>query len=127
MHLVRALVVSLGLVAPATGQAGPGDLSDPVMIFADCAGRFSAEMEHSWLMGHDPAEVTRQRAMMIDLVDAARPADAGPAILATRIEAKFAQAALLQRASFTQDPQQARQARATARAALERCLFLMTS
>lgn len=127
MFGMRALALTIGLVAPATGQATSGGFDDPVAIFASCAGRFSAQMEHSWLIGDDPADVTRHRAAMVDLVEAAMPPGRGSEVLARRIEAKFAQAALLQRASFSTDATEARLARTAARAALDQCLFLIVS
>ena len=125
MDRLRIIAIALGLVAPATGTTAPGELSDPAMLFAACAGRLSAEMEHLWLEGRDAAAITRQRAAMIDLVDAVRPPDSGPAILARRIEAKMAQAALLQRAAFSTDEAVARRARVLARGARRQCLALM--
>lgn len=124
---VIACVLGLGIpvVAPAPAVAAPGEFSDPVLIFAACAGRLSAEMEHRWLDGRDATDITRQRAAMIDLVDAVRPEDRGIEILARRIEAKFAQAALLQRATFGTDPEEARRARALAGRARGQCLALM--
>lgn len=125
MDRVRAIAVVLGLVAPATGMAAPGDLSDPVMIFAACAGRLSAELEHQWLDGRSTPGLRQQRAAMIDLVDAVRPADSGKHVLARRIEAKFAQASLLQRATFSRDAAEASRARDLARAARDSCLTLL--
>jgi hypothetical protein len=125
MTRMCALAVVLGLVAPATGAMASDDLSDPLMVFAACAGRLSAEMEHKWLIEEDPDEVTRHRAAMIDLVDAIRPPDRGREVLARRIEAKFAQAALLQRAYFSKNEAEARQAATLARAAHQRCLYLI--
>jgi hypothetical protein len=62
---------------------------------------------------------------MIDLIDAIRGPDDGRALLAHRLEAKFAQAKLLQRASFDLDPDAARRATLLASAARDRCLSLL--
>lgn len=125
MRPLRALAVVIWLVVPATGVAAPGEISDPAMVFSACAGRLSAEMEHRWLTGRDPTEVTRQRATMIELVDATRMPDHGPLLMARRIEAKVAQAALLQRAMFSRDPDVVKQAMIHARAARQTCLSLI--
>lgn len=125
MDRLRLIAVVLGLAAPAAGMAAPGELSNPAMIFAACAGRLSAEMEHRWLDGRDASDVTRQRAMMIDLIEASRPPGSGTAVLAARIEAKMAQAALLQRATFGTDPADARRARALALSAHRQCSALI--
>ncbi|WP_375173579.1 hypothetical protein [Pseudooceanicola sp.] len=125
MSRLCTLALVFGLVAPATGTAASDEISNPLMVFAACAGRLSAEMEHKWLVAENPDEVTRQRAAMIDLVDAIRPPERGREVLARRIEAKFAQAALLQRALFSTDEAEARQAATLARAARHRCLYLI--
>ncbi|GGE31910.1 hypothetical protein GCM10011360_19850 [Primorskyibacter flagellatus] len=121
MDHMRAFLVALGLAAPATGTAAPGEPGDTVALFATCAGRYSAEMEHRWLIGHDATEITRHRRAMIDLVDAVRTPDQGPRVLAWRVEAKVAQAMLLQRADFNTDPADAGRARDLARLALSQC------
>lgn len=94
----------------------------PVDAFADCAGRYSAEMEHAWLMGTDGADVMQERrASFVALLDASMPAQAGRIILNRRIEAKFAHAALLQLADLGPDPQRARHARMAANMHLTTC------
>ncbi|MEC7299627.1 hypothetical protein [Pseudooceanicola nitratireducens] len=125
MWYLRHLTLGLLLALPGATHAAPADLGDPVMIFAGCAGRFSAEMEHSWLIGRDETAVRGKRLAMIDLVDAALPPGRGPEVLARRIEAKFAQAMLLQRASFSRDAGTASRAQARARAALRQCEALL--
>lgn len=125
MALLRTLVALLALAPAGTGRAAPGDLSDPVVIFATCAGRYSAEVEHRWLMGRNADEVTKQRRAMIDLVDAVRADDQGSQVLARRIEAKFAQAALLQRAEFGGDTPAARRALRLAQTAIRQCAALL--
>lgn len=75
--------------------------SADLRLFATCAGRLSALMEHQWLLS-DPAsdQTARQRESMLSLVAAmAGPEDATRA-LNWRIEAKAAQASLLARARF---------------------------
>ncbi|EAQ02952.1 hypothetical protein OB2597_16260 [Pseudooceanicola batsensis HTCC2597] len=122
---MAALILALSPVFAETGRAAPGDLSDPVTVFATCAGRFSAEMEHRWLVGRDPDRAARHRGAMIDLLDAVVPNVDGRAVLARRIEAKHAQATLLMRADFNVNAEDARQARVLADAALSRCAALI--
>ena len=120
---IFALPLLLALALPTRGHVA--DLTDPVMVFAACAGRYSAEMEHRWLIGHDADEVTRKRSAMIDLVDAVITRDRARDVLARRIEAKMAQAALLQRATFNRDQNDSAQAETYARIALRRCERLL--
>ncbi|WP_407492552.1 hypothetical protein [Pseudooceanicola sp. MF1-13] len=126
---MRFLIALLALVPPGPGRADPGHspdtLSNPVMTFATCAGRYSAEVEHRWLMGRDADQASKQRRAMVDLVDAVRLPDQGPLILALRIEAKMAQAALLQRAEFNPDPAIADRALRLAQSSLRHCSRLL--
>ena len=68
-------------------------------------------MEHQWLTDGPSSEHTAQsRETMLSLVEAVMPAGDAAAVMHMRIEAKAAQAALLSRARFGQDPVAARQA-----------------
>ncbi len=97
-------------------------LDDLTREFAYCTGRYSAEMEHSWLI-NDPAaeEQEARRANFVALLDAVVTPDTGVAILNHRISAKAAQAALLARASFAEDMTIRQQSRAQASLLLESC------
>ena len=91
--------------SPSLVQARMFDRGDPVVLFATCAGRLSALMEHQWMFDGPGSEDTAvKRAHMIDMLDAVRAPDQGHKVLALRIEAKMAQAALLTRATFNDDP-----------------------
>lgn len=74
--------------------------------FAACAGRYSATLERQWLLGLPGSdEIAKRRASFADLVDALLPIArtegyGGRDILNWRIEAKFAQARLLQLGDF---------------------------
>lgn len=86
-----------------------GDLA---RLFAGCAGRFSAELEHAWLMNQDKsADLAMQRQDMLVLLDATMDRSDARALLAYRIEAKLAQAALLTLSDFSVDEARARDAR----------------
>lgn len=74
-------------------------------------------MEHQHLIGTPTAgETRRQRARMVELLEAITPADQARDVLARRINAKMALAELLTRATFGAEPKQA--ARAAARVEL---------
>lgn len=76
--------------------------------FATCAGRFSAELEHAWLMSDEQAdEIERSRHMFIDLLNAAIPSEQSRHALHLRIEAKVAHASLLTQATFSRDQERA--------------------
>ena len=91
-------------------------------VFAGCAGRYSAEMEHAWLMGADTAaHFADQRLAFVGLVEATKSDGEGRAILHRRIEAKQAHARLLQIATFHEDKRSAQMARNTAMAHLSSC------
>lgn len=113
------LVSAMALNGPMTAFANTG-LTD---TFATCVGRFSAQVEHEWLMHSDAAEITEQRRnAMASLLRAVMPIDDARAVLARRIEAKFAHAALLQRAVFRGETEDADWARAHAAALLDDCM-----
>jgi len=107
--------------------SGPATAThDLVQSFAECAGRYSAEMEHAWLIG-DPAAVQfeRQRSAFVSLLEATMPADAGRAVLHYRIDVKLAHAALLQQASFSRDERRAARARSAAQSRVSVCRRLL--
>lgn len=102
--------IALILACPPSARA-----MDLVREFANCTGRYSALMEHQWLMHVPGSEATQaRRNMFADLLDAVRGAEDGHQVLAWRIEAKAAQAALFHTRDFGTDP--ALRARAATRA-----------
>jgi hypothetical protein len=88
------------------------------ITFATCTGRFSAEMEHAWLLNDARhVEFEHRRQQFIELLDAVvRPGERRD-MLDTRIDAKMAHANLLYQVSFSGD--QATAARALRRAQSE--------
>ena len=83
-------------------------------------------MEHQWMFDGAGSERTEaQRAAMIGLLEAVRPADAGRQVLHLRIEAKMAQAALLTRATFNPDAEEARRALMLAEMRVAECTGLL--
>ncbi|WP_323771119.1 hypothetical protein [Antarctobacter sp.] len=98
-------------------------------VFAACLGRASAEMEHRWLMGGGADAEQDRRALFEMLLDTVAPRSGipGPELLDMRIRAKFAQAHLLQIATFHTDPDRKRRAGAAARRAMRPCAALILS
>jgi hypothetical protein len=111
MSVLRTISVALVATLPAApGSALPLTASERALAFAACAGRYAAEVEHHWLLHPDlgPAAEVRRDAFLT-LLEAIEPDavdDGVPPylLMATRIEEKAAQAALLQRAAFHLDP-----------------------
>ena len=126
-EIVSGIKTILGAVALVVISGPPlqarGALAD---MFAQCAGRYSAEMEHAWLMGGSDAEVLgAQRGRFVTLLDATvAPTEAGTA-LSVRIEAKLAHASLLTLATFNTDTRRADVARATAHRHLQTCAGML--
>ncbi|KAA9007913.1 hypothetical protein [Histidinibacterium aquaticum] len=118
--LLAALLAALVLAAPA--RAVPGSPDAQLRFFAVCTGRLSARMEHDWLVQSPRSDRTEaQRAAMAELLRAASPPSRGPEVMGWRIQAKASFAALLSRASFGRDPEDAAWAEARARALLATC------
>ncbi|TCK99245.1 hypothetical protein BXY66_3746 [Shimia isoporae] len=95
------------------------------MTFAGCTGRFSAEMEHSWLVADDRAEAFQsERQTFVSILEAAMNTN-HRAVLGHRIQTKHAHASLLAIASFSDDATRARTARLLANDYLEGCRSLI--
>ncbi|MEM6385268.1 MAG: hypothetical protein AAF718_03425 [Pseudomonadota bacterium] len=110
---------------PSEVAAIPGE---PLRTFASCAGRFSATMEHQWLISDPSSDRTEaQRSAMLSLVDAVMRPDQGRDVLIWRIEAKQAHAVLLTRATFNQDRADATWASEQAEMHLAHCTGLLLS
>lgn len=72
--------------------------------FSVCAGRYSALVEHQWLVNGPGSEASkRQRDSLVALVEAVVGPDSAGDAMQWRIEAKVAQRALLSRAHFARD------------------------
>lgn len=121
--LATALLASVTLGCAVHAQALPRSVEARLTLFAQCAGRFSAEVEHDWLLGGDGAAAARDRAWMVGLIDALLPVSdiPGRSVLAMRIEAKMAHAALLTRAEFSGNAR----ARRLAQRHVARCAALL--
>jgi hypothetical protein len=128
MSALRTISVALAAtLAAAPGSALPLTAAERAIGFAACAGRYAAEMEHDWLL--DPAASGAPEALrdgFLALLEAVEPdalRDGVPPhlLMATRIEEKAAQAALLQRAAFHADPLAAGAARDAAERRIATC------
>lgn len=128
MSGVKTLIGSLALAVSSSLPPAQAMSGDPTQVFATCTGRLSAMMEHQWMFDGPGSETTKaQRAAMIGLLDAVMPPGAGREVLARRIDAKMAQAALLTRATFNPDPEDAGRALRLARVRVAECTGLLLS
>jgi len=98
-------------------------------VFAGCTGRFSAELEHAWLMRDPDADILEtRRARFEQLLAAVSSPDQRSRLLDHRIRAKSAHARILGAARFSRDPDRARWARRRAAAEIGYCRsFLLES
>ncbi|WP_299605491.1 hypothetical protein [uncultured Tateyamaria sp.] len=122
----RIKTMCAAFVVMATGITQAAANNDIAFSFAECAGRFSAEMEHAWLLNDPVAQVYEQdRASFVSLTDASLAPGQGRAILGHRVEVKLAHAALLQQASFGTRADRAKTARHVANTHLATCRTLL--
>lgn len=130
MRILKTLVgaILMGGFFSATVALARSSGDDQLRFFATCAGRLSAQMEFQWLFDGDASEQTkRQRASVVDILEAMTPDARGREILSWRIEAKQAQAVLLSRGTFDQDPRGARIANILALRRIDECRSLLLS
>ncbi len=132
MRWYRAYLAAAGLClasCPST-FAGPASALRVDMMtrtFATCTGRFSALMEHQWLLSPAEADTTElQRRQMIELLQAVMPSARARDVLSLRIEAKYAQSLLLTRATFNADAADAARAGVTSARLLAHCAALLS-
>ncbi len=120
MSSLRTIIVAILLAGWASTGIAQQDLS---RVFAGCVGRFSAEMEHAWLMGDGGSADRMQsaRATFLSLLDATVAKEDRRGMLHQRIEAKQAQAVLLTLASFSDDVRKSENAEHRAAYFLSRC------
>ncbi|MFN3973187.1 MAG: hypothetical protein ACK4L4_17795 [Gemmobacter sp.] len=112
------LCCSLSVVT-AAGPVRAGLQEVGLAKFADCAGRYSATVEHLWLFdGPASDDAARRRDAFADLVAAYA---AGAEAMARRVAAKAAQCHLWERAAFSGDAR----ADGLARDYLSRCDSLL--
>jgi hypothetical protein len=95
-----ALGLCLALSAPALPLCAQSQSrTDPMRLFATCTGRLSALMEYQWLVQDPDADRTETlRDAMAELLVAAMPPDGASHAMDLRLQAKAAEAQLLQQA-----------------------------
>lgn len=119
MSGLKTLAFSLILAGLTSGAQADSGL---VRHVSECVGRLSAQMEHHWMFQDASSdEVERQRAHLIDILDTLTTPETATGILAGRIDAKMAHAALLTRAVFSDDPKTGRWAAAQAERNIRLC------
>ncbi|MEP6018958.1 MAG: hypothetical protein ABJ251_10835 [Paracoccaceae bacterium] len=127
MSVLRKLGFVSVMAMTISGFAAQARAADTLSLFAQCAGRFSAEMEFAWLIGDQDSEIPKQlRSHFIDMIDAILAPGDGPNVLARRIEAKVAHTALLSRAQFSENPTEIRIAAQTAERDVAFCRAMLT-
>lgn len=116
-----------GVVMAISLWAGPGIAAEPLHHrFADCTGKLSAQLEHEWLMSDAAARDTEERLSQFqDLLHAATPTEQQRATLHRRIEAKLSHSAVLTRATFNTNANDAAWAVRRARASIAQCDTLL--
>ena len=119
MGSLKTLGAGLLLILGASTVSADTGLRDHV---ASCVGRMSAQMEHYWLFHDRSADrIEESRAQLLDLLAAMTTEENASEVLAGRINAKLAHAALLTRASFSTDAKQSAWATKQAQAKLDTC------
>ncbi len=110
LRLVPALICALA--APPGVRADTDIPDDPLHFFATCAGRMSALMEHQWLVDGPASEITQaRRELVLDVVASLTPPGQEVQVMAWRVEAKAAHAALLGQSRHGPAPDQTRAAK----------------
>jgi hypothetical protein len=121
--LIGILILSM---VSGLGHAQTSALADPLRTFAACAGRLSAQMEFEWMFDGPASEATKaRREVVLEILDAMMPPDAGRTVLNWRIESKMAHASLLTRSKFDHNPRFALRAERLAARNLANCDALL--
>ena len=100
---------------------------DYFRMFASCAGRLSAEIEHSWLTQRPGTDILEDaRDAFVSLAESVSvDADDDHRAMSWRLNAKVAQAELLKRATFNSDAASAEWASKRADALASSCLAIV--
>ncbi len=105
---------------------GPSAATTLPQVFASCTGRFSAELEHAWLMQTADAEVLElRRAHFEEMLASVTKNEMRSSLLDQRIKAKSAHAHILSMAQFARDPDIVRWARHRAKVEIGYCESLL--
>lgn len=96
------------------------------MTVAGCVGRFSAEVEHAWLLQGDQTSILeRQREALLSILAAVEANVSQRALLLHRIDVKLAHAALLAASTFGRDKTRALWAQKQSHNYKDRCAGLI--
>jgi hypothetical protein len=102
--MARGLETFLTAMLLGSGGCGPASADPLLREFAVCAGRYSALVEHQWLVDGPASEVSAgTRDSLLALVEAVEGPGMAAIVMGWRVEAKAGQRALLQRAYLAQD------------------------
>jgi len=105
-------LVCLAPVPPAKAEPAP---SDEAMTLAACRGRYTAVLEHAWLMNDNIEAARMRRDLFAAMLDAQTRPDPNRhqlerQLLSQRITQKQAMSHLLNNARFASDPRRAQHA-----------------
>jgi hypothetical protein len=104
-EMARGLEIFLTALAVGFAGCGPASADPLLREFSVCAGRFSALVEHQWLVDGPASEASAgTRDSLLALVGSVEEPGMAAIAMGWRIEAKAGQARLLSRAHFAQDP-----------------------
>ena len=119
---LTAMMVAITAAPAFAAQLSPSEQGG---VFAECAGRYSAETEHLWLMAPASSDpVARRRDDFADLVAAISPdlpPDLAGHLIGLRVAAKAAQRQLLDRAAFATRTDERQRAAALASGFIAAC------
>lgn len=125
---MKKILTIVTLLTGLSGNVAQAQTADPLQTFAQCAGRLSAVMEYQWMFDGKASEKTAlQRADLLDLIEAIMPAGHGRTVLHWRLSAKRAHSALLTRATFNEDTDDAAWALHIAERQVASCTSLLLS
>ncbi|MCH2077278.1 MAG: hypothetical protein MK180_10395 [Rhodobacteraceae bacterium] len=121
MSGLKTLLLAMGLLsaAPLTASGGIE------FIFAGCVGRYSAQMEHAWLLGQNAEDEEEKREVFLSLLEATMDAEQAEQVLAHRIASKMSQASLLTVAEFATDTDTATRAVELSQSEIQGCRSLL--
>ena len=110
-------------------SGGPAAAISLPHVFADCTGRYSAELEHAWLaQSADPEILESRRARFEDLLESVSSSATRKTLLDQRIRAKAAHTRILGIAFLAGNADRARWARRRAAVEIGYCeSFLLES
>jgi hypothetical protein len=111
-------MLSMVLALPVATRA---DQPIELRLFAECAGRLSATVEHAWLVGTDDTALRAQKDGFADLIEALASPNDRVQVMDWRVRAKMDHKRLLSLSVFATEPRLARLATMQAQAHQNRC------